>query len=295
MKNLKRLIGMAVFAIVAVPMLNVSALEANNEETLKAALEAGGEVTLTSDVEVNAPLYVSKDVVLNGGDFTISAGTSFVNDGPNGSIIAVNNNATLTLNNVKLNGAKKYGVQAYAGGNVVFNKATITNSGFGAVLLNGGAATIIDLTMNANAYGIEFGQGVGVNNTPSLTMNGVINGSQDELLVLAENDNLGEVIVKNEEGSTMKLATDGKTLVLKDANGDVVATSNEAKDGVTVNGDETIVEPTPTPTPNPTPTPKPDEKPSENPETFDGIATYIALAILGFGALVISSKKVFQA
>ena len=293
MKNLKKLIGMAVFAFVAVPMLNVSALEANNEETLKVALEAGGEVTLTSDVEINAPLYVKTDVVLNGGDFTISAGDAFVNDGPNGSIITVNSGANLTLNNVKINGAKKYGVQAYAGGNVVFNKTTITNSGFGAVLLNGGAATIIDLTMNANAYGIEFGQGVGVNNTPALTMNGVINGTQDELLVLAENDNLGEVIVKNEKDSAMKLATDGKKLVLKNANGDVVATSNDAKEGVTVNGDEEIVEPTPTP--NPTPTPKPDEKPSENPDTFDGIATYIALAILGCGALVISSKKVFQA
>lgn len=292
MNKFRKFIGMAVFALVAVPVLHVNALEANDEATLKDALVAGGEVTLTDNIEVTSPLSVSKDITLNGGGFTISASETFVNEGSNGSIIAVIAPATATLKNVTISGAKKYGVQAYNGGKVILDGVTIEKSGFGALLVNGGSATILDLTMNNNAYGIEFGQGVNVDKTPSLTMNGSIKGSQNEMLVLAANDNLGEVIVKNEETSTMKLTTDGKKLILVDNAGKTISSSNEAKDGVKVDGD-IKVEPTPTPTP--TATPKPDEKPGENPDTFDGIGTYIALAILGCGALLISSKKVFQA
>lgn len=289
-RNMKKILGFMVFAFAMIPMVNVHALEVTDEATLRTALEAGGEITLANDIEVTSPLYANKETTINGQGNKITAADGFTNDGGNGSILAVMTDAEVILQDLTIDKAKKYGVQAYNGGIVAFNGVTITNSGFGAVLVNGGGAIIFDLTMNDNAYGIEFGKGVAVTEEPALVMAGTISGTQTEVFVLATNDNLGEVTVGNMADSEMKLAVDGKKLVLKDKDGNVVATSNEAKDGVVVK--EEAVEPTPTPVPTPTPTP--DTTVTENPNTGDSIMSYVVLAFLGFGALGISSKKLLS-
>lgn len=292
-KKVKKLVSFMALALALVPMVNVNAAETagikvgTEQELRDALLQQDESVVLTSNIEVNAPLYVDVNKVINGEGFTISASDAFANDGANGSLLTVTQNGNVTLNNVTLDGAVKYGLQVYNGGSAVIKKATITNSGFGAILINGGTLSVTDLTMNGNTFGIEFGKGTNVTSEPSLVMDGKISGNQVDLLVLATNDNLGKVVVENTPNSEMKLAVDGKKLVLKDKDGKVVATSNEAKDEVVVEGEEVVV-------PTPTPTPTPDNTPSENPNTNDGIMTYITLAILGFGALAISSKKVLQ-
>lgn len=290
-KNFKKLLGFMVFAFAMIPMINVSALEVTDEATLRKALEAGGEITLANDIEVTAPLYANKEATIDGAGHKITAADAFVNDGGNGSILAVMTDAEVLLQDLTIDKAKKYGVQAYNGGIVTFNGVTITNSGFGAVLVNGGGAIVMDLTMNDNAYGIEFGKGVAVTEEPALLMAGTINGTQKDLLVLATNDNLGTVTVGNMPDSEMKLAVDGKTLVLKDKAGQTVATSNEASGNVVVEEEEVEV---PGPTPTPTPTPTPDTTVTENPDTSDSIMSYVVLAILGLGALGISSKKLLS-
>lgn len=292
-KKLKKVLGFIVLAFVLVPMINVRAegikTNVGTEEELRNALVSGGDIVLTGNIEVKAPLYANVAATIDGAGFTISASDTFTNDGANGSILAVMNGAEVVLNDITINKAVKYGVQAYDGGIVSLNGVTITNSGFGAVLINGGGLIVLDLTMNDNTFGIEFGKGAFVTNEPAMLMNGTISGNQVDPIVLATNDNLGEVVVGNMPDSEMKLAVDGKKLVLKDKDGTVVATSNEANSGVVVK-EEAVDEPIPTPTP----TPVPDNTPSENPNTNDNVGTYIVLAILGFSALAFSSKKVLH-
>lgn len=287
-KKIKHYIGLILFALALIPMTNVKALNVSNEGELKAALASGGDVTLTQNIAITSPLIASIDAVIDGGGYVLSSDPAFVNDGANGSILAVLNGAEVEIKNITIDGAKKYGVQCYDGGIALFNGVTITNSSYGAVLLNGGGAGIINLHLENNHAGIEFGKGINVNNEPALMMAGKITGNQTDLLVIANNDNLGEVTVGNNEGSEMKLAIDGKKLVLKDKDNNIVATSNEAKLGVTVKEEEA------TPTPTPTPTPNPDNTVTENPNTGDNVIAYAILSILGTGALLVSSKKLLK-
>lgn len=299
-KKWKKMIGFMVIMMAIVPMMYVCAKEAvvevASEEQLQSALANGGNIVLTNDIEITTPLYASKEIHLDGAGFTIRATDAFVNDGGNGSILAAMNGAEVILENIKFDQAKKYGVQAYDGGIVALVGVTITNSGYGAVLINGGGLVVFDLTMENNAYGIEFGKGAFVTNEPAMVMSGTIRGNQVDPFVLATNDNLGEVVVANMKDSEMKLAVDGKKLVLKNTDGTVVATSNEANSGVVVKEEEMEeVVPTPTPTPDTTPSAKPDTTINENPNTNDNITTYFGFAIAGVGALALSSKKVLQA
>lgn len=288
-RNMKKLIGFMVFAFAMVPMLNVHAQEVTDEASLRDALAVGEEITLTADIEVTAPLYAAANATVNGQGHKIYATSNFTNDGSNGSILAVTSDAQVLLQNITFEGARKYGVQAYDGGIVMLDGVTIKDSLYGALLLNGGGAAIFDFTMENNAYGIEFGKGASVNNEPALLMAGTIHGTQNEMLVLAENDNLGEVTVGNLDNSEMKLSVDGKKLVLKDQDGNVIATSNETQKDIVVKEEEI-----PSETPEPTPEPTPDTTVTENPNTNDSVMSYVVLAILGIGALGISSKKLLS-
>ena len=114
-------------------------------------------------------------------------------------------------------------------------------------------------------------------------MYGKISGNQEKLLYFAENDNLSLVEFANMEGSEMTLAMDGKKLVLKNSDGSVFATSNEIKDGATIeevnldDEEETPVTKT--------------EKKEENPNTSDSIIAVAVLAFVGLIGAVVTTKR----
>lgn len=290
-KFVKSMVFMFVFALMLIPTAIVKAEGITTEEALREALKAGGEITLGGNITVTSPLYVSVDgTTINGGK--LQAAPSFARDGSNGSLITVTAGVTATFTDVEIvNDAaqSKYGLQAFNTGVAILNGVNIHDSKWGAILVNGGAICVIDLTLNNNGpadnrWGIEFGQAADVGeNNPAIMMYGKISGNQEKLLYFAENDNLSLVEFANMEGSEMTLAMDGKKLVLKNSDGSVFATSNEIKDGATIeevnldDEEETPVTKT--------------EKKEENPNTSDGIIAVAVLAFVGLIGAAVTTKR----
>lgn len=294
-KNVFKTIALAMIAVfMFMPFITVRAeekVEVTNEEELVAALENGGEIVLKNDIAVTKPLHVSSDVTIYGEDKVLSADPSFTRDATgNGSLITVGSGVTATFMDMEItNNAtnSKYGVQAYNTGVAVFAGVTIHDCKWGAILVNGGGIGVIDLTLNDNSWGIEFGQGTGVTENPGIVMEGSINGNQEKLFWLAENDDLEKVVFGNFNDSEMKISIEGKTLVLKDSEGNTVATSNElAKEIELV--EEKVEEDEPTVTPTP-------EKPETNPDTADmNVIAMVGLAIVGFAGIAFATRKIVR-
>lgn len=289
-------------AEVEVPEELPEAIEVSTEEELVAAL-AHDELTvvkLTQDISLTAPLYVNSEVLLDGAGFTLD-GTNIVADGSNKSIITASGKdaGDLLLQNIKLVNAPKYGVQAYDGGSVILDGVTIQECKFGAVLINGGNVAVMDLTMVKNGNfedgktgnGIELAKGdaVAEGNDPYLIMAGTLTTQdQDTVLWIAEdNPKLENILYGTAEDSPYKLAVEGDALVLKDADGNVVATSNAVLSNLNT---ENPLEPTDPDTPV-DPTPEEPTTPEENPNTSDGLILFVVLAIVGLGLCAVSLKK----
>lgn len=301
-KIFKTLALVFAFVFMLVPFMGVqaeTAIEVTDEASLIAALETGGSIILKNDIAVKNPLHAMKDATILGDGFTLSSDPTFEREtSGNGSLITVHSGATVTFEDITIvNDAtrSKYGIQAYDGGIAVLDGVTIENCKFGAILVNGGGLVVVDLTMSGNAYGIEFGRGTSVTNNPVILMMGTINGNQDTLLWLAENDNLEKVEFANVQGSAMTLSYDenANTLVLKDDEETVVATSNEAKDGLELIeqeidlDDDTETEPTPEQTPS--------EPAENNPDTADiNVMLIASLAAVGILGTVGATKKVLR-
>lgn len=298
MKKL-RVLAFAFVAFLFAGIMSVSAYDVNNEESLKAAVNSKeANIVLTDDIKITAPIDLLYDASITskeGNTYTID-GTGMSRDSNgNGSILTAH--AKLTLSNVNLKGANKYGVQAYANGNAVLDGVTIEQSGFGAVLINGGTVTIKNLTMKNNAYGIEFGVGAEVTTKPALVMDGTLNAENQITPIHIDQDQVASLAVENTESSNNKISVEDNIVVIKDKNDNVIAKSVELKDGivVSVDGKEVVTE-------------EPEEEQQEvtkpvttttqalekNPNTVDNVGLYFVLALMGLGVVGITTKSLIK-
>ena len=299
MKKFKVLLSLLVCAFMTVPFIGVKAADptpVSDYAGLEAAMLNGGVYTLTEDIAVEKPLETSKDVTIFGNGNTIKpvddASTSW--PGPNKTIIASTTSGTLTLNDVTLDGAPKYGVQAHNGGHVVLNGVIIKNSGFGAVCINGGTVTIKDLVMDSNAYGIEFGIGSGVTGIPTLVMDGKFEvknqDGKDPIYVATDQVTADKTItVENTLDTIQTIDLVGNKITVTNVDGTVAFESNELLEGteVTVNTEEPVESEEPT-----TNEDKKDEVKDEveNPKTSDGIILVFTV-LAGSAVLAFVAKK----
>ena len=295
-RKLKGVLGVLLFCAMCIPFANADAagVQVANEAELVAALANGGEIELTDSITVTSPLSTDKETTIKGNGHSL---TSTIEAGSgNRSIITALANATLTLENITLENSPKYGVQAYNGGKVILDKVTIQNCAHGAALINGGTLTIKDLTMVDNKAGIEFGVGENVTGEPALIMDGTIDTTAQVDAVYIDNAQVTKFVVENTETSANKVALDGDVVTINNADGTVVAKSNTIAEGsiVEIDGNEftsapKVEESTDNDQPN---TDKKEE--IKNPETADGIALYIVMAIAGIGAMAYGTRKLVK-
>lgn len=302
-KAFKMFCGLFMFVALIVPFNGVkaAAVEVTDEASLRAALETGGDIVLANDIKISKPIEVFKDASITskeGNTFTID-GDGMTRDGNgNGSILA--SHAKLTLSNVNVARANKYGVQAYNTGSVVLDGVTISECKFGAILINGGTVTIKDLTMENNAYGIEFGIGSNVTEIPTLVMDGTLNATSQVDPLYADTAQINEkagIAVENTLNTTQTIDLDetAGTLVIKDNAGSVLYSSNKLAEGTTV--DVTTEEPENTDeTEKPTTTEDPKKENEsteniENPKTNDSILLVVGALVASAAVAVIAKRK----
>lgn len=129
----------------------------------------------------------------------------------------------VTLQNLTLSNAPKYGIQAYDGGTVVLDGVTINNCGFGGVLINGGTVTVKNLSLGFNGAsannGIEMDKGSAVSITPTLIMQGKLSTNQNTNIVRI----LSSAKVKNASSTSNKIFVSANKIVLTDSNNIIVA------------------------------------------------------------------------
>ncbi len=293
---LKTVSYLFVCTLCLLPFIKVNALDVSDETSLVNAIANGGDITLTNDIEINSYLIANRETTINGNGFAI-VNINEENGSGNRSIIT--SSSDLTLINVTLKNATKYGVQSYRG-NVTLDGVTIENSGFGAALINGGTLVIKDLTMKNNAYGIEFAKGVNVDSTPSLIMNGKINATEQVNPLYVDETQVSEVVIDNDSSSAQKASLKDNVIVIKEGS-TVVAKTSELQDGlaVIIDGDteetKAPVEPEEPTTP---------EEPAEvitttqvaekNPNTADNIGLYFVLALAGLGVIGITTRSLIK-
>ena len=293
-KILQPILGLFVCAFMVMPFAGVKATnEISDYEGLKAAFENGGEYTLTEDIVINEPLTSGKDVTIYGNDHVIKPidDANTVWPGPNKTLVTSELTGTITLNGVVLEGAPKYGVQAYNGGHVVLNGVVIRNSGFGAVSINGGILTINHLVMENNAYGIEFGIGSGVTGVPTLVMDGVLEGKDQVDPITVDTTQITAdktITVENTLGTSQTIDLVDNKVTIKNTDGTVAFESNELLEGtkVTVNNEEPIIPEEPTED-------KKDEvkDEEENPKTSDGIVLVAGVLVISAVVAIVAKKK----
>lgn len=144
-----------------------------------------------------------------------------------------------------------------------------------------------------NKAGIEFGVGENVTGEPALIMDGTIDTTAQVDAVYIDNAQVTKFVVENTETSANKVALDGDVVTINNADGTVIAKSNTIAEGsiVEIDGNEftsapKVEESTDNDQPN---TDKKEE--IKNPETADGIALYIVMAIAGIGAMAYGTRK----
>lgn len=293
---LKTVSYLFVCTLCLLPFIKVNALDVSDETSLVNAIANGGDITLTNDIEINSYLIANRETTINGNGFAI-VNINEENGSGNRSIIT--SSSDLTLINVTLKNATKYGVQSYRG-NVTLDGVTIENSGFGAALINGGTLVIKDLTMKNNAYGIEFAKGVNVDSTPSLIMNGKINATEQVNPLYVDETQVSEVVIDNDSSSAQKASLKDNVIVIKEGS-TVVAKTSELQDGlaVIIDGD---TEETKAPVEPEEPT-TPEESAEvitttqvaeKNPNTADNIGLYFVLALAGLGVIGITTRSLIK-
>lgn len=195
-----------------------------------ATITLGNDITLSEHA-----LEVYHDLTIIGnGNAIIGTSTIVGESSPsNKTLITAMAGSNITLENVILEDSPKYGVQAYNGGTVVLDGVTINNCAFGGVLINGGIVTVKDLSLGFNGTntnnGIEMDKGSVVTSEPTLIMQGTLSTTQSENVVRV----LSEANVSNAMGTTNKIFVSGNSVVLTDANNNVLAEG--AVDGGSVN------------------------------------------------------------
>lgn len=246
------IVALLVIALFSTTVKAATEEPVEDEEALKSAIsEAQSEegqdyvvIKLGKDIELSSTLTIdSGKIIIDGqGKYTISPKSEWKSSNTttgDQSLITVSSNGDVQLKDLKLKDAVKYGVQAYNGGKVALDGVDIRDCTYGAVLVNGGTVTINELNLGHNGKanennGIEIGQGQNVTSKPTLVMDGTLTSSETENVInIAENDELKDFSVQNTDKTEDKLYVTGKTITVTDENNEVKYVSNEAKSGVT--------------------------------------------------------------
>lgn len=255
MNNTKKTILFSIALLVALffapNFVRAEVRTADNESQLLNAIEeanAGDVISLGSNIVLTSPISITnKDITINGNGHTITrAAEGYQAVGQNSTLITAGKTGTkLNLMNMKLIGGEKYGVQSYNGAYVSLNGVTISDCGYGAVLVNAGTVEVRNLVLNRNGNpnnnGIEIAKGNGVYDEgvkPVLVMNGTLSSTETQNVVfLAVNDTLTEFEVDNGENTVDKIFVNGNKVVVTDQNNNVKFISNEnQKEGLKFDG-----------------------------------------------------------
>lgn len=201
------------------------------------AAENDAIITLRADVELAGHVGVaSKTITIKGNGHTIQPNETWAKNedmsGDQSLITATGSGAKVTLENVTLANSKKYGAQAFNGGELVLNDVTVYDCAYGGILANGGTVTVKDLTLGKNGTGnnngIEIAKQKSEYAEPKLVMDGTLTSETTENVIwIATNDSLDKFDVENTENSTDKVYVNGNTVVVADENGEILYTSNE--------------------------------------------------------------------
>ena len=299
MKKL-RLLAFAFVAFLFAGIISVSAATSvRTEEELNAAILNGGSIVLENDIKITQPIELFKDTEISSLNGYTLDGTGMSLNGKNGSILAAH--AKLTLDNVNLKGAAKYGVQAYENGDVTLNGVTISNCEWGAVLVNGGQVVINGLVMDSNAWGIEFAKGENVTGDPALVMDGTIYVNNQPDAITVDETQVDKFLIENTEASTNKIVLEDNKLLVKDDSGKTVVESKVFANDlvVSINGTEEITKEPEVETPEEPEITEPvvtttTQASEENPNTADNVGLYFVLALMGLGVAGITTKSLIK-
>lgn len=299
MKKL-RLLAFAFVTFLFAGIVSVSAATSvKTEEELNAAILNGGSIVLENDITITKPIELFKDTEISSLNGYTLDGTGMSLNGKNGSILAAH--AKLTLDNVNLKGAAKYGVQAYENGDVTLNGVTISNCKWGAVLVNGGQVVINGLVMDSNAWGIEFAKGENVTGNPALVMDGTIYVNNQPDAITVDETQVDKFLIENTEASTNKIVLEDNKLLVKDDSGKTVVESKVLANDlvVSINGTEEITKEPEVETPEEPEITEPvvtttTQASEENPNTADNVGLYFVLALMGLGVAGITTKSLIK-
>ena len=299
MKKL-RLLAFAFVVFLFAGIVSVSAATSvKTEEELNAAILNGGSIVLENDIKITKPIELFKDTEISSLNGYTLDGTGMSLNGKNGSILAAH--AKLTLDNVNLKGAAKYGVQAYKNGDVTLNGVTISNCEWGAVLVNGGQVVINGLVMDSNAWGIEFAKGENVTGNPALVMDGTIYVNNQPDAITVDETQVDKFLIENTEASTNKIVLEDNKLLVKDDSGKTVVESKVLANDlvVSINGTEEITKEPEVETPEEPEITEPvvtttTQASEENPNTADNVGLYFVLALMGLGVAGITTKSLIK-
>lgn len=257
MKRTKKIILFLLLLTVALffkPIFsNATTTTVSSESDLLEAIENasdGDVIELTTNIILTKPIAITgKTLTIDGNGNTISRiDTNWTPDGNNSTLITAGLTGTrVNLVNLTLKDSEKYGVQAYDGAYVSLDGVTISNCGYGGVLVNAGTVEVKNLILYKNGQysnnGIEIAKGNGVyteGTNPKLIMNGTISSTEKEnVIYLAVNDKLAEFELENTENTVNKILASGNKVVVTDENNNVLYESN-VSDTVTIEGENYV-------------------------------------------------------
>ncbi len=254
--KISMLLIVLLMALILNPNFSKASTAVTSEEELKNAIENASDdevIELSTDIKLSRPIGITgKKLTINGNGHTVTKDDeTWQADGANGSLITAGSEGTVvTLKNIKLTNSQKYGAQSYNGAHLILDGVTVSNCGFGGIMVNAGTVEIKDLTLNKNGTpnnnGIEIGKGSSLqtgDNMPKLIMNGTLTSTEeDNVIYIATNDELTEFNVENTETSTDKLYVSGSKVIVTDENNNILYESNSNPD-VTSEGDEFVPNP----------------------------------------------------
>lgn len=293
-KTIKMMICAFVLAIM--PFISVNAASANvtDQDGLKEKLADAtvDTIVLDNDIETTEKINITRPVVIDGQGHAIKYVGTFRGTTDNttwdGIYVLQVYATTATIKDVQLTGGNA--ALLVNGSNVTLEGTIdVSGNGFGGIELSKGAgvatypyvdaqaATLVNTTESATKPTVW---------TDGMTLEEMANNNSDFVIDESAMTGAGAAY----KGDIDDLDTAGQfQIYLKKEN--VPTEDGYVEIPLEEEEPTTPTEPTPTPTPE---TPKDDTKVSENPNTYDGILSYIGIAVLGFGALAISSKKVLN-
>lgn len=247
MRNTVKLVLFSVLVLAVLLILpnisNAAETTVNDETALREALAdpSVDTIILGNSFETNSVVTVNRAVTIDGAGYTVTGSQAWRDQVPVGtkgdhSLFTAVAGGTLTLKNITLELAPKYGVQAFDG-SVILDGVTVNNCTYGGVLVNGGTVTVKNLYLNKNGEsdnnGIEIDRGSSTGE-PALVMDGKLTAyvPNNVIRVLANSK------IENAEGTESKVFVNGNTVVITDKNDNVVAKGAVEGTDVTFEGAE---------------------------------------------------------